>query len=430
MAKKLPLITDFDSIPEEALVPGAEQPYEIPSHWKWVRFGSINSYTSRSVTPANSPSAKFTLFSVPSFAAGEPELLLGKDIQSSKQMVELNDVLVCKINPRINRVWVVDAQYGHSKIASSEWIVFRPTIGLAKYFQIYFSSPSFRTLIESEVSGVGGSLTRARPKLVAAYPVPLPPVDEQRRIVDYIGKTNGKIDDVIQRLEQYLEAAPARRNELIQAGVNGHLTSSWRRLNCHSRQDWDRITLGDAFKWSSGGTPSRKRPEYYEGTIPWIKSGELRDGLIFDSEEHITEQAINDSSAKLFPEGSVLIAMYGATIGKTGVLGTPSTTNQAIACALPSQETLAEYLVLFLRAQKQDFISLGKGGAQPNISQTVIKGYSFQRPSLEEQKAIVDIVNRGLNTVETTVDLVTDALDRLRNSRENMIRAVLSGSLA
>ena len=155
-------------------------------------------------------------------------------------------------------------------------------------------------------------------------------------------------------------------------------------------ENWCWTSLSSVAEWGAGGTPSRKNPDYYEGNIPWIKTGELDDRYIFDSEEKITEDAVAHSSAKLFPTGSVLVAMYGATIGKTAILGIPATTNQACACARCNDSLDNKYLFYYLRSQKYSFIAKGKGGAQPNISQDIIKSYPIPLPPLAEQKRIVE----------------------------------------
>lgn len=155
-------------------------------------------------------------------------------------------------------------------------------------------------------------------------------------------------------------------------------------------ENWCWTFLSNVADWGSGGTPSRKNPDYYGGYIPWIKTGELEDGYIFDSEEKITEDAVAHSSAKLFPIDSVLIAMYGATIGKTAILGIPATTNQACACARCRDVLNNKYLFYYLRSQKDMFIAKGKGGAQPNISQDIIRNHMIPLPPLAEQKRIVE----------------------------------------
>ena len=207
------------------------------------------------------------------------------------------------------------------------------------------------------------------------------------------------------------------------------MTSDWRAERRSYIEDWETTTLGEALKWSSGGTPSRKRKEYFEGTIPWIKSGELPDGRISDSEEHISEEALRNSSAKIFPSNTVLIAMYGATIGKVGIIDLPAATNQAIACALPSPDIIPDFLALFLRANKLHFLKLSKGGAQPNISQTVIKEFAFKRPPIEEQQAIVQVTFKALDTLDDSVRLTKHARESLLTLRDKIILAALSGRM-
>jgi len=146
---------------------------------------------------------------------------------------------------------------------------------------------------------------------------------------------------------------------------------------------WAEATLGDVADWGSGGTPSRSEPSFYGGTIPWIKSGELNSRFVTTTEEHITEAALKNSSAKLFPAGSVAIAMYGATIGKTAILGVDASTNQACAVGAPIEGAVGkEFLYRLLQNEKEAFIEKGKGGAQPNISQAVIKAHVIGIPPL------------------------------------------------
>ena len=139
------------------------------------------------------------------------------------------------------------------------------------------------------------------------------------------------------------------------------------------REDWVEVELGDLFFTTSGGTPSRQNPNYYNGNIPWVKSGELDKGLILDTEEKISEEAVKNSSAKVFPKGTLLIALYGATIGKLAFLGVDAATNQAICGIYKKDNFESLYLYYFLLFRKSKLISQGTGGAQPNISQTILK---------------------------------------------------------
>lgn len=159
---------------------------DLPCGWDIASFSQINMFMSENVDPSNSPDEMFELYSVPNFEVGTPEIITGKEIGSSKQSVCENDVLVCKINPRINRVWITGHITPYRFLGSSEWIVFRNHLLYAPYLKYYFSSPYFRELMLSNVSGVGGSLMRAQPESVKKYPVLIPPYQEQIRITKRI----------------------------------------------------------------------------------------------------------------------------------------------------------------------------------------------------------------------------------------------------
>ena len=152
---------------------------------------------------------------------------------------------------------------------------------------------------------------------------------------------------------------------------------------------WEWVRLGNIGVWRSGSTPNRTKAEYYGGNIPWLKTGDLTDGLINHIPETITELALKETSVKLNPIGSVLIAMYGATIGKLGILQIPATTNQACCACLPFTGIYNKFLFYYLMSQKAAFVKKGEGGAQPNISKEKIVSSLMPLPPLDEQKRIV-----------------------------------------
>ena len=162
---------------------------------------------------------------------------------------------------------------------------------------------------------------------------------------------------------------------------------------------WEWIRLGNIGDWGSGATPNRSNPEYYNGDIPWLKTGDLNDGYIEYIPEKISLIAFKKTSVRLNPTGSVLIAMYGATIGKLGILTFPSTTNQACCACFPI-EIYNEYLFYFLMSQKTSFVKCGEGGAQPNISKEKIITTLMPLPPLAEQFRIAKKLNEVLNEIE------------------------------
>ncbi len=152
---------------------------------------------------------------------------------------------------------------------------------------------------------------------------------------------------------------------------------------------WEWVRLGDVGNWAAGATPSRKHPEYYGGNIPWLKTGDLNDDVVEDTTEKITKLGVENSSVKINKPGNVLIAMYGATIGKLGIVGNKElVTNQACCGCTPFNGVYNWYLFYYLFASRKRLIDLGSGGAQPNISKQKIENFSFPLPPLSEQSRI------------------------------------------
>ncbi|MFV8294024.1 restriction endonuclease subunit S [Faecalibacterium taiwanense] len=168
--------------------------------------------------------------------------------------------------------------------------------------------------------------------------------------------------------------------------------------------------LGELYKITSGGTPSRTHSEYYEdGTIPWVKTGDLKDKYLFETDEKISQLGLENSSARIYLKNTVLLAMYGATIGATSILKIDAATNQACAAFSPRKDTLPEYLYAFLESQKDKFIKDAVGGAQPNLSAGYLKTIEFKLPSLEQQTRIT----RNLSKIDELLLLRKQQLAKL-----------------
>ena len=175
---------------------------DLPSGWYCDTYGSLNQHKNKVENPMSFPDDTFELYSVPTFETGSPEFLSGKEIGSTKQLVSKEDVLLCKINPHLNRVWVVTHHRSDLKcIASSEWLVFKSSAILPEYAKFFFMSPSFRNLLLSNVSGVGGSLMRTRSSAVDSYPIYIPPYCEQKRIVAVVERIFRSLEEIKESID-------------------------------------------------------------------------------------------------------------------------------------------------------------------------------------------------------------------------------------
>ena len=190
-------------------------------------------------------------------------------------------------------------------------------------------------------------------------------------------------------------------------------------------ESWKWVKVGNVGSWSSGATPSRTNPAYYGGSIPWLKTGDLNDGFIQEVSEYITDLALEKTSLRLNPIGSVLMAMYGATIGKLGILEISVTTNQACCACIPYAGMNNKYLFYYLMSMRQSYIGMAEGGAQPNISKEKIVNSLIPLPPAEEQRRIVAKIEELL----PYVDRYAAAYEKLEQfnakSPENMKKSVL-----
>ena len=225
-----------------------------------------------------------------------------------------------------------------------------------------------------------------------------------------------------------MKLAEDLRRSVLQSAVEGKLTGG-------SREGWRFVRLGDIGRWQSGATPSKTRPEFYGGNIPWLVTGDLNDDYIDDKDitHRITETALAETSVKMNPRGSVLIAMYGATIGRTGILNVDATTNQACCACLPYEGVYNRYLFRVLQALKQTFINMAAGGAQPNISKEKITRTTIPLPPIDEQRRIVSRLDAILPLIAELESAENElaALERRfpGDMRDSLLQAAIKGRL-
>ena len=337
---------------------------------KYTKIKAINEYVSESISPMKSPDTVFEMYSVPIFDTGHPEYLRGNEIASNKVVVKKNDVLLCKINPRINRVWVVADESEHINIASSEWIVVRNKSYNPHFLAWYFRSPRFKQLMVSEVTGIGGSLTRAQPKAVAEYPVPVLCRAEQDKISIVLNKTASIIETRKQELYRLDELIKARFVEMF-VGKNYPLVSV------------DELSLG------KGEYGAQSASIAYDASRPrYVRITDINDDGTLNN-DFVSSSNIDDDKQYKLSYGDFLFARMGATVGKTYAYkeGNQIYAGYLIRYKLNLDKVMPEYLYAYTRLEEYwNWVKLNQSGAaQPGINAKKYGSLQISVPPLSEQ---------------------------------------------
>lgn len=422
MPKKKTALTIEERL-QQALVPVEEQPYEVPENWVWVRLiGNVNLCLDGYRKPINSNKRAKRVGNVPYYGAtgqvgwiddyltNEHLVLLGED------GAPFLDLLKDKAYVIFGKAWVNN----HAHILKSCF----GEIGNV-FLMHYLNTVDYKDFVKGTTRL---KLTQGSMQLM---PFPLPPLSEQQRIVERIEELFAKLDEAKERLQEVADSFAVRKAAILHKAFTGELTKQWRRENGVSDESWEEKKLGEICKIGSGGTPSRKHAEYYNGNIPWIKTGELAWNVITEAEEYITEEAVLNSSAKMHCAGSVLVAMYGQglTRGKAAILGINATTNQAVCALKPLELLMSEFLFYYFMKNYWQFREEAVGGNQPNYSAKMISSWSISLPTLPEQHEIVRLIDDLLARERKAQQATEQALASIDLMKKSILARAFRGEL-
>ena len=371
---------------------------ELPAKWTVAALKKAVKREKHTVNPQQHPDEEFTYYSIPAYQEKAlPITERGSRIRSQKLIVPTGSTLFGKLNPRVPKIWRVQPSKLR-KIASAEFIQLDPDPEQVDGSFLFYLCQSGFVLPRSQklVSGSTPSRQRVDVKAFLDLRIPLPPLPEQRAIARLLRA----VQEAIWATERVIEVA----KELKRSMMEYLFTYGPVPVDQADQVDvaesgigrgpiaWRIARLGDVARTASGGTPNRKRPEYYGGRVPWVKSGELNDGPVGSTEEAITELGLRESSAKIFSSGTLLVAMYGATAGKVGMLIGPAATNQAVCAVFPGEQASPTYLFHAIMRRRFALLEERYGGAQPNISQQVLRAFKLPLPELQTQLEVVHLL--------------------------------------
>ena len=302
---------------------------------------------------------------------------------------------------------------GSEVLVSSEYPVFTSTKKGDLGYLIPMLNGTARFRYFCRTQKMGGTRTRLYYKNLCTYKTAFATLPEQQKIAEILSAQ----DKLIALKEKLIEEKKRQKKALMQQLLTGK-----KRLPGFSGE-WKQVKLGDICSTFSGGTPNRSHSEYYGGDIPWIKSGELNHGDIYDTEETLTDLGLNNSSAKIAPKGTLLIAMYGATAGILAFTHIDAAINQAILALIPTTKVSTCFIKESLDVQIETATHRLTQGGQPNFNASIIESFSISMPCFEEQEAISNIAK----TADHEIALLNDDLYQEKQKKKTLMQLLLTG---
>lgn len=413
-----------------------EIPFEVPKRWMWVRLENISLRLSDGPFGSNLKKEHYTEnkevriiqlsnIGCEGWKNENCKYTTFEHLKTiSRSEVFPGDIVIAKMMPAGRAIIVPNSDSKYVLSSDAVGVSLDKDLLEIKYINYAINSDIFRCQVCKEARGT----TRIRTSLgkLKSYCLPLPPLAEQKRIVEKIDLLFSRLHTVEDGLVEIDKLSDLTKKKILDLAIRGKLVKQ-RPEECTAEdlylqiqeekvnlikegklkkekplapiedeeipfdipKNWKWARVGSIGAWGAGSTPSRTNSSFYGGDIPWLKTGDLTDGDVDTIPEKITQLALDKCSLKVNPVGSVLIAMYGATIGKLGILTVPATTNQACCACSVFNGMFNKYLFYFLMSRRDSFTKIAVGGAQPNISKEKIVNSLIPLPPLAEQKRIV-----------------------------------------
>ena len=428
-----------------------EIPFEIPESWEWVRLGDIGLFergngikrdeTYESGFPCVRYGEMYTKYKyAPTFE--KTVSFTSKSVFEKCRKAHKGDLFMALTGENKQDISLAAQYVGDEEIAvGGDLCHFTILEAYGLYFVYLINSTYFST--KKEILATGDIIVHISTDKLASIPIPLPPLAEQHRIVT-------KIEELLSKVEEYGKAQDALNNlnaelpdrlkkSILQEAIEGRLVPqdpndepasvllaqirkekeqlvkegklkkkdlietpiSDDEIPFEIPDSWEWCRIKQLFETTSGGTPEKGHPEYYGGEIPWVKVGDLIKKNIDKTEECISEEGLNHSSAKLFPKGTILVAMYcNDAIGKSSIIESPMTTNQAICGLFPNPSVSTDYIYYAIQANRTELQEKAAGGAQKNINQKIVNDMLIPLPPLVEQHRIVEKLEQLLGEID------------------------------
>jgi type I restriction enzyme S subunit len=414
---------------------GAEWLGDIPEEWKAVKVKNVF----RLVIEPAPKNNDFELLSVYTDIGVKPRRELEERGNKASTtdgywFVKKGDIVVNKLLAWMGAIGVSN----YDGVTSPAYDILRAKVKIdSNFFHYLFRNAGCISELKRHSRGIMDMRLRLYFDKFGDIIIPFPNFLEQRKIVEFLDHKTALIDQAISIKEKQIELLKERRQILIQKAVTCGLNPEVKMKESGVEwigeipEHWEVQKVTHIFrKIGSGTTPSSGEIRYYDGEINWLQTGDLTDGLITETSKKITPKAISHfPTLRIYPKGSLVIAMYGATIGKLGLLEINTTTNQA-CCVLANPKSMEIHYAYFLfLGAKQNIISMGYGGGQPNISQDLIKSLRITVPPQNEQREIIDFIEKSTPKIAIAISQKEKEIEKLKEYNATLINSAVTGKI-
>lgn len=389
----------------------------IPSHWVMRRIKTLFTFRKEIV---GEDSTQYKVLSLTVQGDG----IIERDIESGMgkfpatfdgyQKIEPNSIVLCLFDMDVTPRIVGFSELSGMISAAYTNIVPKENVYTKFYYYYFLNQDRDKSLY---ALGKGIRITLREDSFGSLF-APYPSYEEQKAIVEYLDSQIEKINLFIQKKQRFIELLKEQKSTIVKSKFS------------NTNKNWKRRKISHSFKIiGSGTTPDSGNSDYYDGgEINWINTGDLNDGYLDNCEKRITQLAFEKfSTLKIYPKGTLLIALYGATIGKVSILNIEGCTNQACCAVFGSETFYTEFLFHWFIANRDILIQMSYGGGQPNISQEIIRQLRILCPPIEEQKQIVSHIKTETATIDTAISKAEREIELIREYKEAMISEAVMG---
>ena len=404
------------------------EPYKLPDGWKWTRLGDVADFIGGG-TPDKSNHDYWN---------GIIPWASVKDIKGKFLFSTEDTITEIGLKESASNLCEKEGLILVTRIAPGKAIISKIQTAINQDLKIIQTKENklllkyFFDFYEDEIKNLSSGTTVKGIKLdvLEQIPFPLPPtLAEQQRIVNRIETMFAKLDQAQEKAQTVLDSFETRKAAILHKAFTGQLRIDNEELTI---DDWEDTTIGECCKLGSGGTPSKSHPEYYEnGDIPWLKTGEIDWNDIYDVEEKITNEGVENSSAKIFPAESVVVAMYGmgVTRGKAAIIKIPTTTNQAVCVLQPNEKLNNRFLFYYFMCNYWQIREQSVGGNQLNLSGKIIASFPIKLPPLNYQLSIVNFLDTVLEKESRAKEAAQTVLDQIALLKKSILARAFRGEL-